>query len=286
MGGNPPPAMPPAGPPIPPQIPPRALFDEALALLREDKLRSFRIVVETNSTIEPDATQEKQARVEFLGAVTQFLAQAQEMAAAYPTVMPVLGKMLLFGARGFQVGRELESALEGLISDLERMAKTPAPKPPSPEEIKAQTEQMKAQADIQKAGMDLQAKQQDFQMEQQRFSMEIEKMKMDLQFEREKLELERQKLMMEMQAKREDRAMDMQAKQEDRALEVTAKQQDLAIQADQNEQQAAHDDRMRDRKEAHEHTKMDLAEESILREAAATRKANAAAGNGKRRADA
>lgn len=286
MGGNPQPAMPPAGPPIPPQIPPRALFDEALALLREDKLRSFRIVVETNSTIEPDATQEKQARVEFLGAVTQFLAQAQEMAAAYPTVMPVLGKMLLFGARGFQVGRELESALEGLISDLERMAKNPAPKPPSPEEIKAQTEQMKAQADIQKAGMDLQAKQQDFQMEQQRFSMEIEKMKMDLQFEREKLELERQKLMMEMQAKREDRAMDMQAKQEDRALEVTAKQQDLAIQADQNEQQAAHDDRMRDRKEAHEHTKMDLAEESILREAAATQKANAAAGNGKRRADA
>jgi hypothetical protein len=279
MGGNPPPAMPPAGPPIPPQIPPRALFDEALALLREDKLRSFRIVVETNSTIEPDATQEKQARVEFLGAVTQFLAQAQEMAAAYPTVMPVLGKMLLFGARGFQVGRELESALEGLISDLERMAKNPAPKPPSEEEVKAQSAREKHQFDMQK----LQA---DAQRDQQTFIMEMQKMRAEMQAMMEKLQIEREKLMMQLQAQREKHQLDQQA---------AVRKEQLAERSDMR--QAANDERTADleaegmeRQAAHDTHQLELAEETaeIKAEAAATaaRAKASSAGNGKRRPDA
>lgn len=275
MGGNPPPA----GPPIPPQIPPRALFDEALALLREDKLRSFRIVVETNSTIEPDATQEKQARVEFLGAVTQFLAQAQEMAAAYPTVMPVLGKMLLFGARGFQVGRELESALEGLISDLERMAKNPAPKPPSEEEVKAQSAREKHQFDMQK----LQA---DAQRDQQTFIMEMQKMRAEMQAMMEKLQIEREKLMMQLQAQREKHQLDQQA---------AVRKEQLAERSDMR--QAANDERTADleaegmeRQAAHDTHQLELAEETaeVKANAAATaaRAKASSAGNGKRRADA
>jgi hypothetical protein len=286
MGVNPAPAMPPPGPVIPPAIPPRALFDEALALLREDKLRSFRIVVETNSTIEPDATQEKQARVEFLGAVTQFLAQAQEMAAAYPQIMPVLGKMLLFGARGFQVGRELESALEGLISDLERMAKNPAPKPPSEEEIKAQSEREKHQFDMQK----LQA---EAQRDQQTFAMEMQKMRMEMQALVEKLQIEREKLMMDLQVKREQADIKRVEGQQDLML----KQEQNAMDAQAMNRRAANDERSAqleaegmERQAAHDKRKVELAEETaeVKADAAATAaraKANGA-GNGKRRADA
>lgn len=279
MGGNPAQPMPQPAPSIPPQIPPaiaaRALFDEALSLLREDKLRSFRIQVETNSTIEPDAMEEKQARIEFLGAVTQFLAQAQEMAVAYPQIMPVLGKMLLFGARGFQVGRELESSLEGLVSDLERMAKNPAPKPPSPEEVKAQSEREKAQLDQQKAAMDMKA-------DQQRLQMEMQKLQMELQAERERLEMEREKLMMQLQAEREK----MQMKRVEGEQDLMLKQQQGALEAQSMNRQAENDERSAEleakgmeRQAAHDERKVELAEETAeVKAAAAARNANSSGG--------
>jgi hypothetical protein len=290
MGGNPAQPMPQQAAPVPPQIPPqiaaRALFDEALALLREDKLRSFRINVETNSTIEPDAMQEKQARVEFLGAVTQFLAQAQEMAAAYPQVMPVLGKMLLFGARGFQVGRELESALEGLISDLERMARNPAPKPPSEDEVKAQAARDKHQFDMQK----LQA---EAQRDQQTFAMELQKMRAEMQALVEKLQMEREKLQMQLQAEREKSELKRVEGQQNLMLQ----QQQGALEAQGMNRQAQNDERSArleaegmERQAAHDERKVELAEETAeVKAAAAARNANSrgsGAGNGKPRSNA
>lgn len=287
MGANAQPPMPAPAAPIPPSIPPgpqpvpaRVLFEEALALLREDRLRSFRIQVETNSTIEPDQQEEKAARVEFLGAVTNFLAQAQDMAAAYPQIMPVLGKMLLFGARGFQVGRELESSLEGLIADLEQMARNPKPKPPSPEEIKAQAIKDKAASDQQKAQMDLQA-------DQARMQMEMQKLKMELEAQRQKLEMERQKLEMQIQMQAQKAQLDVQIAQQkaqtdmmlgeqklalgQREGEMKVRQQDQQMQLDQQrgaleaegmDREAEHQARTLDRREQHETRRYELAEEA------------------------
>lgn len=311
MPQPPAPAMPMASAPIAPpvpgiQIPPapqpgydpqlaRELFSEAVALLRDDKLRSFRIQVETDSTIEPDATQEQQARVEFLSTVTTFMAQAQEMAAAYPQLMPVMGKFLLFGARGFKVGRELESSLEALISDLESQARAAAgkPKPPSPEQIKAQAIKDKAEIDKQKAAMDLQA-------DQQRLQMEMQKLVMQLQGEREKLQIEREKLMLQMQGEREEMALKSQAAQQDAAIKQQTAQQDLLIeqergamemqgmqrqaandqrqadlQAEGMEREAEHSERMLDRKEQHDERSMQLKERQMQQ------KGSNGGGNGK-----
>jgi hypothetical protein len=303
----PPQAMPgqaPGAPANPPQMPPapaydplqaRQLFNRAVALLRDDKLRSFRIQVETDSTIEPDATQDKQARVEFLGAVTAFMAQAQEMAAAYPQMMPVLGKFLLFGARGFRVGRELESSLEALIGDLEKQARNPAPKPPSPDEIKAQAVKDKAEADKELAGIKMQGEQQKLQMEMQRLVAEM-------QAERQRLQMEMQKLQMELQAKREE----LQLKREEGQIKVQQSHQEAQIKQVQGEQQLAldaqkgqleaqgmerqaqnderqahlqaegmereaeHSERMLGRKEEHETKRMELAEKSAANKAKAS----------------
>jgi len=284
-GAQPPMAQPPA--PKPPTNPPgadRELFNRALELLRDDKLRSFRIQVETNSTIEPDATQDQQARVEFLGAVTTFLAQAREMAVAYPQMMPVMGKMLLFGARGFPVGRELESSLEGLIADLEQMAKNPAPKPPSPEEVKAQT--AREQGAMKLDQMKLQAQQQ-----QQAFQLELQKMQAEMQALREKLEIEREKMMMEMRAmqqkldmERERGAMKLQQDAQAGAIKTQQMHEQAAIDSQGMERQAEHDERMLGRKEQHEETKMDLALEAAEQKAKAASVPSAgrkAPGNGK-----
>ena len=51
-------------------------FVAAIQLLKNDALRTFRIEIETDSTIAVNENVEKQSRIEFLSAISQFLPQA------------------------------------------------------------------------------------------------------------------------------------------------------------------------------------------------------------------
>lgn len=275
-----------AGPPPAPKPTPRQLFDQAVALLRNDKLRSFRIQVETNSTIQPDQQAEQQMRTEFLTVVTQFLAQAGEMAQSYPQIMPVLGKMLLFGARGFPVGRDLESSLETLVSDLEKQARNPKPKPPSPEEIKAQTEKAKGEAEMQKMQMQGQQMQGEFKLEMQR-------MQAELIHEQKMMQLKIQELQMKLDAQRQTQQLKVESAQQDAAIQAQQGQRQLALSEQEGqmkeremirgeefetrrmEREDEHEERTMERE--HEHAEQTM---ELDAKAAKAKAANAARGNG------
>lgn len=96
--------------------------NRALALLRNDKIRGFRVDIETDSTIKPDREQDKQDRIEFLTAAGTFLSNTLPLAQASPDLIPVLGEMLLFGVRGFRAGRSLEDEFEGTVEKLKDAA--------------------------------------------------------------------------------------------------------------------------------------------------------------------
>lgn len=153
MGQQPPP------PPEPPQgfdeMMQQPTIDEVMAVLRDDNIRGFKIDIETDSTIEPDEDAEKQRRMEFAQVMGGFIQQAGPIAQEQPLLVPVMGEVLLFVARGFRAGRQLESTLEQTISALNQKALQPPPPPqPSPDEqIKLQATQIKAQAEAQKAQM-------------------------------------------------------------------------------------------------------------------------------------
>lgn len=130
-----PPAPPAQMPPMPEPVPSaREIFDQAVQLLRDDKLRTFRVDIETDSTIAADDQAEKQTRVEFLNAVSGFLQQALPAAQLEPGLKPLLSEMLLFGVRGFKTGRHLEAVME---ETLEGMANAP-PQQQAPVEGQAQ----------------------------------------------------------------------------------------------------------------------------------------------------
>ena len=137
------------------------LIQQAIQLLRQEKLRGFRIDIETDSTIADSANTEKEARMEFLNASSNFLRKSMEAAQMYPQMVPLLGKMVMFGIRGFRTGRDLESSFEEFIDQAEKDVKASAgqPKPPSPEMIKAQTERDKGQAEIAKAQIEAKSEQ-------------------------------------------------------------------------------------------------------------------------------
>jgi hypothetical protein len=117
-------------------------FQAAVQLLRDERLRGFRIDIETNSTIAPDEQAEKQARVEFLEGIGTLLAQALPAVNQYPAIAPLMGHIVLFAVRGFKAGRELESKFEEAIDAMER---NPLPPKPDPEAQKMQLEQVKGQ---------------------------------------------------------------------------------------------------------------------------------------------
>ncbi|TBD67597.1 hypothetical protein ELH16_04645 [Rhizobium ruizarguesonis] len=146
--------------PPPPQMPPQLeqmmqqpTIDEVVQLLRNDSIRGFQIDIETDSTIEPDEDAEKQRRMEFVQMIGGFLQQAGAMAQQNPMLVPVMVETLLFAARGFRAGRQLESTLEQVGAQLSEAATVPKPppEPPSEQVIKLKTAQVKAGAEQRKA---------------------------------------------------------------------------------------------------------------------------------------
>lgn len=130
------------------------VWPQVMELLRDDISRTFRIDIETDSTIRPDEEEEKARRVEFLEASGAFMEKAMVAAQQMPTLAPLLGEMLLFAVRGFKVGRDLEDKFETALAQI---AQQPAQQQQDPRAIEAQSR-------AQERGAKLQMDQQDHQM--------------------------------------------------------------------------------------------------------------------------
>ncbi|MCY3569312.1 MAG: hypothetical protein OXH38_11835 [Chloroflexi bacterium] len=85
---------------------------------------SWRIDVETDSTIETDLLIEERAG--FLSAVGDFLRYALPAGQADPELAPALGQLLLFAARTWRAGRSVESVLEEYVARVDARAQQAA----------------------------------------------------------------------------------------------------------------------------------------------------------------
>ena len=149
------------------------LIPQALALLKDEPAKNFRIEVTSDSMIYQDEQQEKQNRVEFLSAVSQFMQTALPTAMQAPELTPLLMEMLKFGVTAFKAGKGMEGLIDETADKFREQAKAMEgqPKPPSPEQQKMQMEMQLAQAKMQAAQ---QQAQQTAQLEQQKIQMQME----------------------------------------------------------------------------------------------------------------
>lgn len=176
---------------------------QAIELLKSENVRQFRIEITSDSLTQTDEQAEKQDRIEFLGATSQFLEKAVGAAAAAPELMPLMGELLLFAVRGFKVGRSVEGAFDAA------MAQMSAPKPPQPNpaEMAMQAEMQVQQAKMQQEGQAAAAK----------LQLERERMQMDMQTEAARLEA--QKIIEDMRIRGEnERELIRQQAETERAL--------------------------------------------------------------------
>jgi hypothetical protein len=178
------------------------LIPQAIALLRDQASKNFRIEVTSDSMIYQDEQQEKQDRMAFLQAVGQFMQTALPIATQAPELTPLLMEMLKFGVTAFKAGKQLEGQIDETADKLRQAAKAKEgqPQPPSPEmqklQMQAQMEQAKMQAQMQ------------FEQQKMQMQMQVEKAKQEYQAQENQLkfQLEEQRNMM-------DREMEMKVAQ-------------------------------------------------------------------------
>lgn len=134
------------------------VFQSALELLQNDRLRTVRVDIETDSTISPDKAAEGEQRAAFLQMASGFIEKAAAVAQQQPLLAPLFGKMLLFGARGFPQSRELEAELEAAIDTMlqQQPQQQETDGAGAAEMAKVQMQQAKAQMDAQIAEAKLQ----------------------------------------------------------------------------------------------------------------------------------
>jgi hypothetical protein len=185
------------------------LIPQALALLRNEAAKNFRIEVTSDSMIFQDEQQEKQDRIAFLSSVGSFLQTALPATQSNPELAPLLMEMLKFGATAFKAGKQLEGMIDQTADELRKVAEASKgqPKPPTPEQQKMQMQMQIEQAKMQAA----QAKaQQDMALEQQKMQMqmELEKAKQEYQAQENQL-----KFQLEDQRNRQQADMDMRVAQ-------------------------------------------------------------------------
>lgn len=135
---------------------------QIIQILRTDKLRSYRIDIETDSTVFEDAAEEKKERSELITAVSAFIQAWGPIVQSSPPLAPVAFELLKFGLAAFKSTRGVEDAIEQAAGIFEQQAAQP--KPPSPEEQKAKVDAEAKQAQI---AADAQAKQKQIESDNQ-----------------------------------------------------------------------------------------------------------------------
>ena len=87
------------------------ITDEMVEIMRNDKLRSYQIDVETDSTVFADEEQIKRTRIEFANVMGGYLVQAIEATQAAPELTPIAFQILKFVSGAWKVGRQFEDVI-------------------------------------------------------------------------------------------------------------------------------------------------------------------------------
>lgn len=197
------------------------VLPQAMQLLKDNALRTFRIDIEADSMVQMDEDKLKADRIEFLGAVAGFLKQSSEAAQTAPQIVPLAMEMLKFGTSAFKAGKQLEGVIDQTAEELKQMIAQQQTNPkPDPEMMKVQAQQQQAQ---QQAMMD-------YQIDQMRLANEkdLEQFKQSMQAQQiaHQNQLEAQRAALEVQ---NNAKLEQMKQMHDAALEASRQQFELLI---------------------------------------------------------
>lgn len=146
-------------------------WEEVMALIQSDKLRSYTIDVETTAT----AFDDREMQNASINALTQTYLALVNSVNTLPSpdlvkgFIPIMKMNLLNIKVSNEIGRQLEDAIESTYRQIEMASKTPAP--PSPDVIAAQNDTKRADADLAKTKGDIDYKRAELALKQQELAI-------------------------------------------------------------------------------------------------------------------
>lgn len=125
---------------------------EAIAMLKTDPSVVARLTVAADSVAAPDWDLEKQQRIDFLQAISQFIGMAQPLIEADPSVAPFIIQIMQWAATGFKGAKQIEGVLDQAYQAF--MKKSQMPKQPSATEKKDQAAADKTVAEAKQTNLE------------------------------------------------------------------------------------------------------------------------------------
>jgi len=185
-------------------------MQDVLVLLNDDLQRRYTIDIETNSTVDAEATEDKQQVGEFLNAMAQFLSGISPLVQNGSMPFEAAQAIMLAVTRRYRFGEEVEEAIK-----------------------KMQAPQAKGdpKADAEKAKLELEMKagQQEMELKKAMAQLDMQLRTMEMQFKQKELE-------MEMRLKEMEANMKMQEQQRKAALGEQKHQSQLRVMAHKEQQ--------------------------------------------------
>ena len=191
------------GQPLPPEIEQQMqipAWSDILEMLNDDVQRAYRIDIESNSTVQPEATEDQKNIAEVMNALAQYMNGVAPLVVNGSLPFEAAQSMMLAISRRFRFGNEIEEHIMAM-------------KPPEKEDPKA-AEQAKQQAELQAKQVEMQGQ---IQAKQAEAQIRAKEKQIDLQAESAKFQSEKQAEMIaqdkDIAAKKEMLLMELQSKE-------------------------------------------------------------------------
>lgn len=216
MPGQPP--APPQLPAPPPEVPPevqamlaKPTWEEVMTLLRTEFMRNYKIDIETNSTIDPDNSEDQKNISDLMNGLSQVLNGMAPLIQSGQMPFDILKNLLLVVSRRYAFGAEIEEQLKS-------MQAPPPPAPPQPDPLKQQEMQLR----VQEAQASAQAAQAKAASDQQMAAIKLD-------MEKAKAANEQAKMQLEMQMMQQQMALEREAKEQEHTMRMAEMAQKAEI---------------------------------------------------------
>jgi len=153
-------------------------WDEILGMLQDDALRSYKIDIETNSTLDADVSEDKQNMTEFVNSMSQFFLAVTPLVEKGQLPFEAAQAMLMHMTRRFNFGEEVEDQLS-------QMKAPQAPQDEGAEAERKALEKEKADFEAEKGQAEM-----DFKMQEMELELKKKEALLEIQYQQKVMQLE------------------------------------------------------------------------------------------------
>lgn len=164
---------------------------DVLGLLKNDTQRAYRVDIETNSTVQPEATEDQKNIAEVMNALAQYLNGVSPLVQAGTLPFEAAQGMMLAIVRRFRFGPEIEDYIKNMK----------APTPP---------DDGKAKADEAKSAAEMQMMQAEGQQKEKEGQLRLQEQEAKLKVSQQQAALDERRLILEAQVAEKEHEMKME----------------------------------------------------------------------------